>query len=193
MRDRPEERRPPVCADLMPPPLRAAAIFGISYRPRSDGDLPFIERLFRSTREDELALTGWPEEFKRQFVAQQQFAQNRQFEFGHPGAEWLLIEQDGAPIGRLYVEDRGGDLWLIDIALIPESRGRGIGAAVLGDLLAQGRDAGKPVGLTVFKTNPARRLYARLGFTLVADDGAYEEMAWRPGREGVSRGAPDPT
>lgn len=154
-------------------------MFGISYRPKSEADVPFIERLYRSTREGELAITGWPEEFKQQFIAQQQFAQNRHFEMSHPGAEWLLIERDGAPIGRLYVEDRAAEIWLVDIALMPESRGGGIGTAVLEDLIAHGREAGKPVALTVFKTNPARRLYARLGFIPVADGGAYEQMEWR--------------
>ena len=167
----------------MPPTLRAAAALGLSCRLRTEADLPFIERLYRSTREEELAMTGWPEAFKQQFIAQQQFAQNRHFELVHPGAEWLLIEQHGAPIGRLYVEDRGAELWLIDIALLPECRGRGIGAALLGDLLAQGRDAGKPVGLTVFKSNPARRLYERLGFVAIEDGGAYDRMEWRPEAE----------
>jgi GNAT superfamily N-acetyltransferase len=165
----------------MPPPLRAAAAFGISYRPKSNDDLPFIEQLFRSTREDELAATGWPEEFKRQFIAQQQFAQNRHFELAYPNAEWLLVERAGAPIGRLYVEERAREIWLIDIALLPDIRGGGIGKALLGDLLEQARVAGKPVGLTVFKTNPARHLYARLGFAFVADEGPYDRMEWRPG------------
>jgi GNAT superfamily N-acetyltransferase len=166
----------------MPPPLRAAAEFGISYRVKSEDDAPFIERLYASTRA-ELAITGWPEELKRQFIAQQQFAQDRHFELCHPQAEWLLIEQRGELIGRLYVEDRGGELWLIDIALMPESRGRGVGTAVLKDLLEQGREAGKPVSLNVFKTNPARHLYERLGFILAGDAGAHDRMIWRAGRD----------
>jgi GNAT superfamily N-acetyltransferase len=178
----------------MPPPQRAAAAFGISYRLKSEDDAPFIERLYASTRA-ELAITGWPEALKRQFIAQQQFAQDRHFELCHPQAEWLLIERRGEPIGRLYVEDRGGALWLIDIALMPESQGRGIGTAVLRDLLDQAREAGKPVWLAVFKTNPARRLYERLGFTPVGDAGPHDRMIWRGGRddaeaEGPGGGAP---
>jgi len=162
----------------MPPPVRAAAAFGISCRPRIDEDRPFIEALYASTREEELGLGGWPEELRRQFIAQQQFAQHRHFETAHPGAEWLIVERDGEPIGRLYVEDRGHDLWLIDIALMPHSRGSGIGGALMGDLLDWGRDAGKPVGLTVYNTNPARRLYDRLGFVEVRSDEVYAEMLW---------------
>lgn len=174
----------------MPPPLRAAAAFGLSCRLKSETDLPFIERLYRTTREEELAMTGWPEEFKRQFIAQQQFAQNRHFELAHPRAEQLLIEQAGAPIGRIYIENRDAELWLIDIALLPEHRGGGIGTALLLDLLEQGQALGKPVGLTVFKANPARHLYERLGFVAVADGGGYDRMEWRPGGgEAVEQGA----
>jgi GNAT superfamily N-acetyltransferase len=158
----------------MPPPVSAAAAFGLSYRLKTEADVPFVERLYRTTREDELAMTGWPEEFKQQFIAQQQFAQNRHVELAHPRAEQLLIEQAGAPIGR------DAELWLIDIALLPERRGRGIGAALLQDLLAHGRALGKPVGLTVVKNSPARRLYERLGFVAVADGGSYDRMEWRP-------------
>jgi GNAT superfamily N-acetyltransferase len=162
----------------MPPPLRAAGALGISYRPKMDEDLDFIERLYRSTREEELALTDWPETFKRQFIAQQQFAQDHHLKLSHPDAEWLIVEREGEPIGRLYIEDLGAKLWLIDIALMPGSRGCGIGGAIIGDLIAQGRNEGKTVGLTVFKTNVARRLYERLGFTLVSDAEAYHEMIW---------------
>lgn len=164
----------------MPPPVSAAAAFGLSYRLKTEADVPFVERLYRTTREDELAMTGWPEEFMQTFIAQQQFAQNRHVELAHPRAEQLLIEQAGAPIGRLYIEERDAELWLIDIALLPERRGRGIGAALLQDLLAHGRALGKPVGLTVVKNSPARRLYERLGFVAVADGGSYDRMEWRP-------------
>jgi ribosomal protein S18 acetylase RimI-like enzyme len=168
----------------MPPPIRAASAYGISYRPKTGDDLPFIERLYASTRAEEMAMTGWPEAFQRQFIAQQQFAQSRQLELNHPGAEWLIIERGGEPVGRLYVEDRDSDLWLVDIALMPETRGAGIGTAVLRDLLEQGREAGKPVGLTVFKANKARHLYAKLGFVATRETEVYDEMVWRGDPDG---------
>jgi ribosomal protein S18 acetylase RimI-like enzyme len=166
----------------MPPSLRAAAGLGLSYRLKTDEDLPFIERLYRATREEEMAFAGWSEDFMRKFITQQQFAQNRHVELAHPGAEMLLVEQDGEPIGRLYIEDRGAEIWLIDIVLLPESRGQGIGGSVLRDLLELGREQDKPVGLQVVKTNPARHLYLRLGFAIVGDGGEHHRMQWRAGR-----------
>ena len=163
----------------MPPPLRAAAEFDISYRLKSEKDLPFIERLYRSTREEELAMSGWPEALKQQFVAHQLLMQTRHFEHAYPRAEWLLIERGGEAIGRLYVDDSEGGILLVDIALLPESRGRGIGTAIVRDLLEQGRQAGRAVRLSVFRTNKARRLYERVGFKPAGSAGAYDEMEWR--------------
>jgi hypothetical protein len=42
------------------------------------------------------------------------------------------------------------------------------------------RDAGKPLHLKVIKSNPARRLYERLGFRLIAEDATTLTMCMRP-------------
>jgi GNAT superfamily N-acetyltransferase len=154
----------------------AAAALGLSCRPQTEDDGPFIERLYRSTREEEMEAAGWPEAFRGTFAAQQNFAQNLQFEHNHPGAERLVVLREGAPVGRLYLGEKGAAIWLIDISLLPEARGRGLGAALIGSLQGQGR----PVGLSVFATNPARRLYERLGFAATDDSGAYVRMEWTP-------------
>ena len=158
----------------------SAAELSLSLRPRTNEDAPFIERLFRSTREEELAIMGMPEEFAGRMVAQQIFAQINHFEHIYPDAEWMIVLQAGEPVGRLYVDEQADGFWLIDISLLPDRRGQGIGAALLAGLLERAAGAGKPIGLSVFKGNPARRLYERFGFTLVSDDGAYERMGWRP-------------
>ena len=69
----------------------------------------------------------------------------------------------------------------MDIALLPEHRGAGIGSAVLRGLLAEAAAAGKPVRIHVERLNPARRLYERLGFAPIEDKGVYYLMEWRPG------------
>ena len=69
----------------------------------TDEDLPFVEALYASTRAAEMALTGWPPEQQRAFLAQQHRAQHHHYRAYHAGAEWLIIERDGAPIGRLYL------------------------------------------------------------------------------------------
>jgi ribosomal protein S18 acetylase RimI-like enzyme len=52
----------------------------------------------------------------------------------------------------------------------------GIGSEVLGQLLATWRPTGKTIVLRVLKNNPARRLYERLGFSVIADAGVTFRM-----------------
>lgn len=164
----------------MPPPLRAAAALGLSYRPATDDDLPFAASLYASTRSEELAQTGWPDEIQHAFLAQQFDAQHRHYRQHYPAAEWLIVERAGERIGRLYIEEWEREFRIIDIALIPASRGRGIGGAILADVLAQASAAGKAVSIHVEKHNEAMRLYHRLGFAKVDEHGVYDLMERRP-------------
>ena len=173
----------------MPPPLHAADKLGISCRPMTDADLTFVDALYASTRAEEMALTGWPPAQQAAFLAQQHRAQHQHYRTFYPDAEWLILEHGGEPIGRLYLADQDERIQLIDISLVGAARGRGLGAAILEDLLEAAAGAGKKVALQVERSNPARRLYVRLGFALVRDNGVYLEMEWRPPGSG---GRPDP-
>ncbi len=147
----------------------------------SDDDLPFVAALYASTRAGELAQTGWPAPQQQAFLAQQHRAQHQHYRTAFPNAEWLILERGGENIGRLYVDESPGNrILLIDISLVGDARGGGLGTAVLSDLLAAAAAAGKSVSLHVERLNPARRLYVRLGFELVGDKGIYLEMAWHP-------------
>lgn len=168
----------------MPPPIRAAAGFGIAYRPETADDLAFVASLYASTRAAEFAALGWPPEMLRAFLDQQHRAQHGHYRTVYPGAEWLIVEQAGAPIGRLYLEERAESLHLIDISLVPERRGAGLGGAILADLAAQAEALARPLSLQVEKVNPARRLYARLGFRATSDNGPYDWME-RPSGDGA--------
>ena len=164
----------------MPPPLNAAAPLGIAYRPATDEDLGFLALAYASTRLEEVAQTGWPPEAQQQFLAHQFDAQHRHYRQHYPSAEWLVIERAGAAIGRLYLEEWADQIRLIDIALLPDHRGGGVGGAILSDLMAMAAAAGKPLTIHVEKNNPAMRLYRRLGFTAIDEHGIYDLMEWRP-------------
>jgi ribosomal protein S18 acetylase RimI-like enzyme len=161
----------------MPPPLREAAAFGISYRAMTDGDLPFVAALYATTRAAEMAATGWPPEMQAAFLDQQHRAQHASYRSAHPEGEWLLIERAGEPIGRLYLARQDDMLLLVDISLLPAARGTGLGTAILTDLLAAET---RPVQLHVERTNGARRLYARLGFEIVEEQAIYLRMVRQP-------------
>jgi ribosomal protein S18 acetylase RimI-like enzyme len=163
----------------MPLPLNAASILGLICRPMTDADLPFVAALYASTRTEELAATGWPSETQAAFLEQQHRAQHHHYRAVYPEAEWLIVEQAGQPIGRIYLAEDGDELLLIDISLLPASRRSGLGGALLHDLLAFARERKRTVSLHVERVNPAQRLYERLGFRTVEEEAIYRRMVWR--------------
>jgi GNAT superfamily N-acetyltransferase len=164
----------------MPPPLRAAAALGIRYRAFTDDDLPFVAELYASTRREEVAVTGWPVPVQEAFLRQQHEAQHSHYSLHYTDAEWLIVEHGGEAIGRLYLLDSAESLHIVDISLVPQWRGQGIGGAILRDILELAGERGKPLSIHVEKVNPARRLYGRLGFAVVADRGVYDLMRAEP-------------
>ena len=63
------------------------------------------------------------------------------------------------------------------ISLFAPYRGRGIGSAMMRQLLDELRETGYPrASLSVQKENPAARLYERLGFRIVGD--GFDETEW---------------
>jgi ribosomal protein S18 acetylase RimI-like enzyme len=160
----------------MPPPINAAARFNLVYRPLAKEDFGFIEALYFSTRAEEVAQSGWPEAQQHAFLTQQHGAQHHHYQTYYPKAEWLIVERDDAPIGRLYLDEWPNEFSIIDISLVPAARGQGMGEAMLRDVIALAAARGKGVSIYVEKFNPARRLYARLGFVVVEDEGIYDLM-----------------
>lgn len=173
----------------MPPPLRAAARHGLNYRPFAESDLPFVERLFSSTREEEVAMTGWPEDQQRTFIAGQFRAQHSHYQTHFGDAEWLIVERAGKPVGRLYLSEDEQEFLIVDVTIAPEARGAGLGAAILEDIFELARPTGKRVAIHVEKNNPARRLYLRLGFEVQEDHGIYDLMTWQRAGDAADRGA----
>jgi ribosomal protein S18 acetylase RimI-like enzyme len=90
-----------------------------------------------------------------------------------------IILVDGARAGYISIEDKVA-FWYIDaIAILPKYQKKGVGSAVLGDILV---DAGTlPVRLNVLHINRAKSLYERLGFRTILQDGRRQIMEWRAG------------
>jgi len=153
---------------------------GISFRPIDDADQPFLRDLYASVRAAELAQVPWPEQAKRQFLDVQFALQHRHYLKNYGGADLLLIESDRVPIGRVYVYRAPGEIRLMEIALVGEWRGRGIGSALVGELIDEARIKNCELTLHVEPDNPAQRLYQRLGFRLIEHRGVYDFLGWSP-------------
>tara|TARA_R110002124_G_C8831169_1_gene504732 strand:+ start:292 stop:744 length:453 start_codon:yes stop_codon:yes gene_type:complete len=144
-------------------------------------DMAFLSRLYRSTREDELSCMPWAEPQKQAFIDMQFLAQHDHYQKHYPEALWLIIEQKKQRIGRLYLERWNTEHRIIDIALIPETRGQGIGRAILADLMEDAAaDGEKGISIHVEKENHAMSLYRRMGFAVVEDKGVYDLLRWAP-------------
>lgn len=167
----------------MAPPLLSlpAALVsqGFVLRAETENDVPFLMRLYASTREEELKAIPWNDEQKESFLASQFQAQRHHYRSYIPDCRFDVIELRAAPVGRLYLEPRQTQLHIVDIALMPAQRGRGTGTAIIATLQQTAQASGRGVGIFVEKYNPALRLYRRLGFAEIADHGVYLEMEWR--------------
>lgn len=148
----------------------------ITRRPIGGEDMEFLCSLYASTREEELAPVPWPPEHKMAFLRQQFEAQHRHYQEHYAGAAFDLLLVDGRPAGRLYVARWTKTVRIVDIALMPEFRGHGIGTALVTELFAEADASGRTVSIHVESNNPARRLYQRLGFQDVGEHGVYRLM-----------------
>lgn len=153
---------------------------GVTLRSITEADRPALLRIYASTREEELALTAWDEAQRDAFVAMQFDAQHRYYQQYYADASFQLILCDGEVAGRLYVHRGPHEARIVDIALLPHYRGRGIGTALLRELQAEAVLARKSVTIHVERFNPALRLYTRLGFRSLEDKGVYLLLGWVP-------------
>jgi ribosomal protein S18 acetylase RimI-like enzyme len=162
-----------------------------SLRPAGPDDAEVLFRIYASTREEELAVVPWDAATKQAFLRMQFTAQDTDYRGNYPGASYDLVVAGEEVLGRLYV-DRGAAAWLVlDLALLPQYRGRGIGTALLSGVLADAAAAGKPVHMHVEQFNPARRLYDRLGFQQIAEQGIYLLLERKPSPVGSAAGRSD--
>lgn len=161
-------------------------------RPVTADDEPFLVTLFASTRQ--LELTALPPRQREAFAELQHRTQRQQLRARFPDATDELVLLSDRPIGRLWLDQGAAGTHVIDIALLPQHRSRGIGTALLVPLLADADRTGRTVTASVFATDEAAlRWYRRLGFTVVdVADGSPGESAFVGVRYPGEDVAPEP-
>jgi ribosomal protein S18 acetylase RimI-like enzyme len=145
----------------------------ITLRAVQEFDSEFLLKVYGSTREQEMAQVPWTAEQKRQFVRMQYEAQKGHYAAEHPQASHEVICLDGTDAGRLYLDRAGEKFHILDITLLPEYRNHGAGSFLLGQIMAEAKQAGKPVSIYVETFNPSLRLFQRLGFTPIRQEGFH--------------------
>ena len=138
-------------------------------RPVEPDDREFLYRVYASTRTEELAVVPWDDAQKDAFLRAQFAAQDAFWRKTYGDASFDIVVVDGEPAGRLYLRRGDSEIRIVDIALLPEHRGKGVGTRLLRDVIAEGMR----VTIHVERMNPALRLYERLGFEVAEDKGVY--------------------
>jgi RimJ/RimL family protein N-acetyltransferase len=152
---------------------------GITMRPVQESDRDFLFALYAAVRAPEFALLPLPEEQKRHLLNMQFEAQQGAYRAQYPGSTYNLILHDGEPVGRLWLADLPNEIRLVDISLLPEASGSGIGSCLLRRLQAEAAAAAKPIRSSVFRFNAGSlRWHQRLGFRVVAEDEVQLSMEW---------------
>jgi ribosomal protein S18 acetylase RimI-like enzyme len=151
----------------------------ISLRPADNGDLEFCFRLYIESRKGEVEAFGWAEAAELAFFRMQFEARERAYRLQFPGLVDEIITLSGSPVGRIFTSSEGDGLLLIDIAILSDHQGSGIGTQVVRDLQAKALIEDKRVLLRVDKTNHrAIVFYKKLGFVIDAESQIQYSMRW---------------
>lgn len=144
-------------------------------------DEPLLYQIYASTRAEEMALvTDWTNEQKDAFVRQQFHAQHQYYQMQFADAMFFIVLVDDLPAGRLYLHHRQDEYRIIDITLLPTVRAKGVGTAILQQVLQTAANEQLPVRIHVERYNPALHLYKRLGFTVSSEENPiYYLMTWQ--------------
>lgn len=156
----------------------------VRLRPVGEDDLEFLQAVYASSREAELAHVPWSDDQRAAFLQMQFTAQLNHYREHLPAAEHDIILIDERPAGRLYAERREREIRILDITLLTAERNRGVGSGLIGALLAEADAAGKSVSIYVENFNPSRRLFERLGFRVIEDDGLNLLLEHTPAARG---------
>ncbi|WP_229507165.1 GNAT family N-acetyltransferase [Pseudoduganella rivuli] len=139
-------------------------------RPATEADIPFLLDLRHQTMDATMIAAG---------KTPSDEAHMQRVLYAFESAHIVLLADQ--PVGLLKVV-RDAPVWdLVQIQVAPSAQGKGLGERLLRGLIAQAMASDVSVKLSVFKVNPALRLYTRLGFTVTDEtEDAYEMVFMNP-------------
>jgi ribosomal protein S18 acetylase RimI-like enzyme len=151
----------------------------VTLRPVTPADEAFLRRVYASSRADELAAVAWTQAQREAFCDLQFEAQRTDYLRRFPDSEHAVVLADGEPAGRVWVDANTDEVRLLDVTILPEHQGKGIGTTLLRRLQERARTAGVPLRHTVLTSNVgALRLYERVGFAVKDSTQTHHLMEW---------------
>ena len=159
----------------------------IRLRPERAEDQAFRFGLFCRSRPDEWSALPIDPALLQGLMQHQFRAQTVSYRRQFPSAACDIIEHAGEPVGRIVTDRPGSQIHIVDQAIMPAYRNRGIGTAVMRALMSDAAASGIPVRLKAASSNdPSMRLYRRLGFVVREETPTYLDMVWRAVEPGVT-------
>lgn len=152
-------------------------------------DRPFLFELYVSTRQEEMAAWGWDFSQQQAFLQMQFQIRESAYRYQFPQLEGLILVNGEDRVGAVQLARSLTEIRLVDLALLPRFRNQGLGTALLRCLQREAEESHRSVTLHVTPTNPARRLYERLGFLPVSETETHLALRWWP--RGISHEVKD--
>jgi ribosomal protein S18 acetylase RimI-like enzyme len=153
----------------------------ITLRPETEGDEPFLRRLAMAVMEAEPGVSGWPAAVRDRLLDMQYEARRRSRRTEFTGAVSRVIQADAVDAGWVVTASLPGEIRVVEIMVSPELRGRGVGTAVMNEVMAEAARLRRPVRLSVDHSNPdANLFYLKLGFERSGGDELRSSMEYKP-------------
>lgn len=163
----------------------------MNVRPATPDDDRFLRDVYCRNRRAEFAEVGWSDEALGLFLETQFRMRKSALAMQYADLESFVVEHQGKPVGSMLFSRGGSEVRLVDIAILPEDQGKGIGSAVITELQQLAADKRLTLVLHVDLVNPrARKLYEQMGFRVTGENSIQYRMEWENG--GASSTPPQP-
>ena len=147
-----------------------------SLRDALPSDYEFLATLYATTRSDELDRAGFPHDQCAAFCRMQFEAQQRHYRMYFARANDQIVLLENGTVGRFLVTRAPDEIFLVDIALMPDYRNLGIGSQLVANLIIESKSNSCPLRLYAEKNSRAKALYLRFGFTVIDEEGIHDLM-----------------
>jgi GNAT superfamily N-acetyltransferase len=159
---------------------RAAPEWSLRPGPAGEGDEEFLFRLFAAAKADEFQTGGWAPGAAESLFRMQFTAQQRVYRELFASGENRIVMCGGKPVGHIWISRTPEEIRVVDMALLPEVRGFGIGSALVQSLVGEASVTGRVVRSQVRIGNePSLRMGLSQGFKVVGQDATHLQLEWR--------------
>jgi len=129
-------------------------------KPAAMGHYDFIYHVKKLTLKEHIEkIWGWDEEYQ----------QNDFRECFIPEKNKIIVSEN-EDIGYLEINEEDNIVYIVELEILPEYQGRGIGSSIISDIVEYAGASQKRVRIGCFKINRgAKRVYERLGFKVIEE------------------------